>query len=372
MTTARTSFCEYFVDTPFIDRFASNRDAAVDVIIPVMHTNELWRANLLSLYREVPVNRLILGDGGCIDDSLTVASAFPRVEVLNHRDFKSLGFSLRGLIEAVETPFFLYLHSDIYLPAGWFDAMYSARDEFDWYESGQNTVIMVKTVAPTLEVVRAYSGSQMGRKAAFETILPGIDDDYLYRNEDIILANLIKSAGFRYGKVGTTFSDHQQIFKESPWLRRVKRVSFELELGQDEEIRSAMTYVKGIVKYLAPEQSDDLIPSLHENLFRLTELGALAPGEFSQWVEDNNRAWASIFPRPVSPERSAFMNLILPAPSEQPAPSVSYHEGFVPRRPRPSLAERLRWAPSAVFRKTGRLFDRVATRLMPTGRSRDR
>lgn len=368
MSREKTSFREYFVDTPFVDRFQSDAGRAVDVIVPVMHTNELWRANLLALYREVPVNHLIIGDGGCIDDSLVIAAEFPRVKVLDHRAFISLGFSLRRLIEAVETPFFIYLHSDIFLPAGWFDAMYGAREAHDWFESGQNTVIMVKTVAPTLEVVRAYSGSQMGRKAAFETVLSTIDDDYLYRNEDIILANLIKAAGFRYGKVDSTFSDHQQIFKESPWLRRVKRVSFELELGVDEEIRASMTYVKGIVKYLTPEDSGDLIAGLHENLFRLTELGALVPGEFAQWVAENNPAWSEIFPIPV--ERSGLLSLILPASDPLASPAADY-SGIVPRRA-PTIQERLRWAPSAVFRKAGRLFDRIATKLMPAGGPRGR
>lgn len=367
MSREKTSFREYFVDVPFIDRFQSDSGRAVDVVIPVIHTNELWRTNLLSLYREVPVNRLILGDGGCIDDSLEIAAGFPRVEVLNHREFTSLGFSLRRLIEAVETPFFVYLHSDIFLPAGWFDAMYSARDKHDWFESGQNTVIMVKTVTPTLEVVRAYSGSQMGRKAAFDDVLPKIDDDFLYRNEDIILANLIKAAGYRYGKVDTTFSDHQQIFKESPWQRRVKRVNFELELGEDEEIRAAMTYVKGIVKYLTPDQSADLISGLHENVNRLIELGALAPGEFSQWVHVNHPDWAKVFPLPQPPPTS-LLKIVLDSVRDDPV--VVEPTPPPPVRRAPSFQERLRWLPSALFRKAGRLFDRIANRLMPLGRPR--
>ncbi|CAN0272209.1 unnamed protein product, partial [Phaeothamnion confervicola] len=297
LTHDRTAFQAYFTDRPFEDRFAREPDEGIDVIIPILHTNELWRANLLSIYREIPVRRLLLGDGGCIDDSVEVARNFPRVEVFDHRHFKSLGFSIRRLIEEVDTEWFCYLHSDVYLPEGWFQAMCRARAKFDWFESGQNSLIMVKTVAPTLDVLRSYSGSQMGRKIAFKSILPTIDDDYLYRNEDIILANLIKGAGYRYGKVGETFSDHQQIFKESPWLRRVKRVDFELEIGRDEEIRASETYVKGIVKYLMPEQSKDLIAGLHQNVQRLIELGALQPGEFPRWVAEVNPAWSEVFPK---------------------------------------------------------------------------
>ncbi|MGM4906776.1 glycosyltransferase family 2 protein [Tardiphaga sp. 866_E4_N2_1] len=365
----KTSFKTYFSDPELVDRFEAEPDLAVDVIIPIMHTNELWRANLLSAYREIPIRRLLLGNAGCIDNSLEIAMQFPRVTVLDHCQLTSLGFSLRKLIEEVQTEWFVYLHSDVYLPGGWFDTMCGAKQKYDWFESGQNTVIMVKTVAPTLEVERAYSGSQMGRKAAFDRILPTIDDDYLYRNEDIILANLIKSAGFRYGKVESTFVDHQQVFKESPWQRRVKRVNFELELSAAEEIRSAMTYVKGIIKYLKPEQSEDLVPGLQENIDRLVELGALSPGEFAHWVELNHPAWSNIFP----PARSYGCAVS----AAKDTCSVPKDARIVPgrvqwKRPKAPLVERMRWAPSALFRKTSRLFDRIATRLAPVGRIRER
>src|SRR6185503_15769259 len=74
---SQSVFREYFSEQPFVDRFASRPEHAVDVIIPIIHTNELWRVNLLSLYREIPIARLLIGDGGCIDDSLDVARQFP-------------------------------------------------------------------------------------------------------------------------------------------------------------------------------------------------------------------------------------------------------------------------------------------------------
>jgi hypothetical protein len=295
--SGQQSFLRRYVELPsFVDRFAHEPDKAVDVIIPVLHTNELWRANLLSAYRQIPINRLLLGDAGCVDDTIAIAREFPRVHVFDHRAFTSLGFSLRRLIEAVETDWFVYLHSDVYLPDGWFEAMENGKDKYDWFECGQMTTLVLQYVAPTLEVVRAYSGSQMGRKAALQSILPKIEDDYLYRNEDIILANLIKAAGYRYGKIADTYIEHQQMFKESPALRRVKRVAFDLELGKDEEVRGAMTYVKGIIKYLQPSQAEDLIAGIHENVQRLIELGALTVGEFERWVAATNPAWSHCFP----------------------------------------------------------------------------
>src|SRR5437762_5084073 len=121
MSNPRTEFRQYFQDREFIDRFAHDAERAIDVVIPVLHTNELWRANLLSTYREIPVKRLLVGDGGCIDDTIEVARGFPRVHVFDHTSFNSLGYSIRKLIEEVRTDWFVYLHSDVYLPEGWFD-----------------------------------------------------------------------------------------------------------------------------------------------------------------------------------------------------------------------------------------------------------
>src|SRR5262249_10579960 len=126
-------FGEYYSPHTFEDRLAQNSAGAIDVIIPIIHTNELWRANLTSIFREIPVRRLLIADGGCKDDSIAIARSFPRVEVFDHREYRSLGFSLRKLIEAVESEWFAYLHSDVYLPPGWFEAMKAHQKEYDWF-----------------------------------------------------------------------------------------------------------------------------------------------------------------------------------------------------------------------------------------------
>src|SRR5437763_15614085 len=75
--TQDSIFREYYNEHTFVDRFETDRSAAVDVIIPVIHTNELWKANLFSLYREIPIHKLFIGDGGCVDNSIDVVKTFP-------------------------------------------------------------------------------------------------------------------------------------------------------------------------------------------------------------------------------------------------------------------------------------------------------
>lgn len=302
-------FARYYSAEKFVDRFSSERENAVDVIIPIIHTNEFWRPNLTSIYREIPVNRLLLGDGGCIDGSIDVAREFPRVEVLNHRSFTSLGFSIRHLIEATETDWFVYLHSDVYLPAGWFAQMSRHRHKYDWFECEQRITVLADYMLEIPNAKRAFSGSQMGRKAAFTKVTPQIDDDYLYRNEDIIIADLLKREGFRYGKAGDTYHFHQVMHKPSRWSRKLKHVDVHLDVARDEEIRAQSTYVRGIVKYLNPEDtSEDVRNSLRYPVARLRELGDKSADEIEQWVRSAKPDWLPYIgaQQSVSRDRTAY------------------------------------------------------------------
>lgn len=75
-------FREYYTEQPFVDRYLEHPERGIDVIIPVIHTNELWEANLFSFYREIPIHTLLIGDGGCIDDSIAIAQRFPQSKSL--------------------------------------------------------------------------------------------------------------------------------------------------------------------------------------------------------------------------------------------------------------------------------------------------
>jgi hypothetical protein len=289
---APSIFSTYFTPAEFVDRYQRDRDRAVDVIIPIIHTNEIWSVNLLSIYREIPVARLILGDGGCIDGSLEIARKFPRVEVLDHRGFTSLGYSIRRLIEATEMEWFVYLHSDVFLPPGWFDAMSAHGSEYDWFESYQRLTILADCPFNTAHQKRAYSGSQMGRRLPMQQVVKSIDDDFLYRNEDIILGSLATRAGLRYGKVPETFCYHQLMHKPSPWRRAVRRVDIDMDVGRDEEVRAHNTYARGIIKYLDPVgASDGIIKSVRFAMRRLIELEATTAAELRYWIGNTSPNW---------------------------------------------------------------------------------
>jgi glycosyltransferase involved in cell wall biosynthesis len=281
-------FREYYAEKPFIDRFLTQANDAIDVIIPVVHTNELWEANLLSFYREIPINKLLIGDGGCIDDSISIAEKFPRVRIFDHRTYKSLGYSIRKLIEAVEADWFVYIHSDAYLPPGWFDAMQKHQIEYDWFGCPMRHTVMVEYNGDYGE--RPWAGSQMGRKKAFEAGLSRIDDDYVYRQEDFVFADIVQKAGFIEGKVTDTFHYHQTMHKPTPWSRKVKSVQINVELSREEEVRTWLMQGKGIIKYLQPS-NDWLIDGVLISADYLISNKELTWGEFQQWVRQTNPKW---------------------------------------------------------------------------------
>lgn len=287
--TESSIFEKYYLKEPFKDRFEWDRENAIDVIIPLMHTNELWMTNLLSIYREIPVNRLILGDGGCIDDSIEIAKTFPRVIVQNHRDFKSLGFSIKKLIESVETEWFVYLHTDVYIPSGWFEDMKKHREDYDWFECRQQITVLAEYPLRYNDDTRPYSGSQMGRKKAFEEVIPIIEDDYLYRNEDIVIADLMKRAGHKYGRADDCFHFHQVMNKRSQWERKIGSVRIDIQPSKEEEIRALEMQVKGLIKYMKPNpQISGIVKQNYDEYKRIVNMDDKV---FFEWVRNTNPEW---------------------------------------------------------------------------------
>ncbi len=273
-----------------MDRFSGQPDSAIDVIIPVLNSNELWEKNLLSIYREIPVNRLLIGDAGCSDATIAIASRFPRVEVHDHSAVKTLGYSVKELIKAVETEWFAYLHADVYLPEGWFDAMRGHQSEFDWF----GCPMRITALAEYLHVHphRPYAGSQLGRKAAFVGGLDRIDDDYVYRQEDFVFARIVEDGGFRHGKVEDTFHYHQVmplLYGSGERTRKLKSIDISVETTPAEELHEAETQLRGTIKYLQPTLFQ--IGAVEANLRTLQRLGKIDLSEFIEWVRRTNPQW---------------------------------------------------------------------------------
>src|SRR5438105_1600082 len=194
MTEIKSIFFDFYnIPQQFKDRLIENKEKGVDVIIPVINTNELFERNLYNFYERIPINRLLIGDGGCTDDTIAIAKKFPRVQIFDQSKYISQGYCIKELIERAETDNFIYLHADVFLPEQWFENMFEHIGQYEWFEcKGILTNLIVNERIPDEKLPRAFSGAQMGKREFFKRFLSIISDDYLQRNEDIILHELVE------------------------------------------------------------------------------------------------------------------------------------------------------------------------------------
>lgn len=287
--TYDTIFKKFYSKEDFIDRKNVSNEEGIDVIIPILNTNELFEKNLISIYREVPVNKLIIGDAGSIDDSIDILKNFPRVKIIDQHGYTTLGYCLAELISNVETEWFVYFHSDVYLPKHWYNNMKIYQNKYDWFESDRRITVLAEIKPEIDRTKRAYSGGQMGRTKAFEKIIRKIDDDYLYRNEDIVFQELILTEGFKYGRVRDTFYFHQLMSKKEDSVPKLKSIHIERIQNKLWEIDTLTKQVKGIIKYTKPKPY--LTIAVNKPLKILKKYNALNINEFKSWVRETNGEW---------------------------------------------------------------------------------
>jgi len=279
-----------FKEEKFVDRKTLTDEESIDVIIPLGVINVFFERNLLSFYREIPINRLLIGNAGAIEESTDILRKFPRVEIFDHSNYNSLGYSISNLISKVETQWFVYLHADVYLPENWYEIMKIHQNEYDWYESDRKFVNLIEVYRPIyMKTNRAYSGSQMGRKKAFTNIIPKIEDDFLYRNEDIIFHELILQEGFRYGKIKDTYHYHQVSDQKGLKKPIFKDITIKKFPDKEYDIRTYTMQAKGIIKYCPPKPY--LIDAVNKALEVLKNYQALNLKEFKEWVKKTNIKW---------------------------------------------------------------------------------
>jgi len=237
---------------------------------------------------------LLIGYGGGTDNSLDIVKKFPRVIIVDQdKKYKghlygSQGISIAELMSMVETEWFIYLHGDVYLPKNWYDTMKKYQDKYDWYESDKVLTALVKFKV-NIDLNRAYSGSQMGRKKAFKNIIPIIEDGYLQNNEDIIFKELILKEGYKYGRVFETHNYHQIMNKRGEKEPKFKKFSFERDAPKEWTIKIHKVQARGIIKYCKPKPY--LIEGVEAAINILKKLNSFDEKKFKKWVKKTNDIW---------------------------------------------------------------------------------
>lgn len=94
----------------------------VDVVVLTKNSEETLENSLDSIFRNVPVNRLIVVDGYSTDRTLEIVSGFKEkhnITVIHERGTR--GKARQTAIELVKTDWFVFVDSDVILCERWFE-----------------------------------------------------------------------------------------------------------------------------------------------------------------------------------------------------------------------------------------------------------
>ena len=207
---------ETFTMNPFlttIDTLKILDKEKFDVICPVYWINtDFFVDNVKSWIKEIPVKRIIFGINRSIKDfdfeeviKYKIRPIIPpniEIQVIDQRKYKTLGMCLVELMKLVQN-WFVFVHSDVRLTKGSFKVMQKhAKPDVGIIES-ERIFFDGKTYkrGKTHYVKRSYSGFQLIQKESIKDLINEIEDDFIYRNEDLIFQSRCKQNGFKYKKV---------------------------------------------------------------------------------------------------------------------------------------------------------------------------
>ncbi len=172
----------------------------IDVIVPAYHIDADFEVNLKSWLRELPVNKLYIG---AHDTKLLDYLDYDnRIVFIDMSNVKTLGKELVKLMSLVETEWFAFVHTDVEITSYAYKQMKPMMVEGVGMIESEHLHIEdgVPKYYNYYNEPRAYSGFQLIRKACIESSIIQIEDDYVYRNEDLIFQNVCEFNGYTYKK----------------------------------------------------------------------------------------------------------------------------------------------------------------------------
>jgi hypothetical protein len=229
------------VDIPLIKK--SQKGKKFDVICPVYWLNMFFLDNLYRWFEEIPINTLYLGINNPL---IQIKSEEPRIKIIDQTNHNTLGACLSELMKTVETEWFVYLHADAEPVIGSFNSLKSdmknyigiiESERLHWAGLMNKTRRIFSNYENYHSKNRAYSGFQLIRKKAIEPILDKIEDDFIYRNEDLIFQHECKTNKFQYRK-NLGLHVHQCLFQRRTFS----------------EADTNIMQVKGLIKYTQPNK----------------------------------------------------------------------------------------------------------------------
>jgi len=216
-----------------------------DVVISTLNSERTIKACLDACMHEIPVNQIIVIDGGSTDATLEILKEFPKIIChvkpnLNLGQSRAFGFSL------VKTKWFVQLDSDIILKEGWFKTMSGDMKRADVIEGSRINHYAI----PHPNVKRALFGGMLIRT---ETI-KNLKLDCLIL-EDELTRRIVTKRGYRWLKNGCLLADHYsnpERYKGTKYQLVVKGMHYPsdciLEMGKVDRI-SGFTFFHALKRF---------------------------------------------------------------------------------------------------------------------------
>lgn len=304
-----------FIERPigsFLDRMKNEPDLEpIDVIMPTLDSEVFLEKCLYSVYKEIPVRKLFVCDGGSNDQTIEILKKFPRVEPFVKSDIRTTGKVMEFLMSLVETDWFVQIDSDILLTPGWYDEMRKHKKEFDVMENSKRILAYhfyredKNKLQPNF---RSLDFCHLMKKSAIENF--HCDDDYMARFTDYFLRQIVENSGHKYGKISTTQHIHNEterhVYKSDDEKNFEKLVYKEPELivlDKKKKETSKIKNAKAIVKYLDPNSPLLKNDQRTDILIRVLK---------RDWIIKNGPAWIERYDR-MSPLRLNRNNFLIQA-----------------------------------------------------------
>lgn len=261
----------------------------VDVLVLTLDAVAYLEKCLDTVYREIPVNRVIALDGGSKDGTLEVLAKYPRMEVHVRPDIRTTGKGCEFLLGLATTPWVVFMDADIELPQGWYDEMSKYRDTYDFLGCKRIMHYEFYRLEPTSidPNSRPLGAPWLARRDCLKNY--HVDDDYMWRATDMLLRQVAEQNGYRFGKVATTYHYHHTTDKpmyESDEEKRGSRLVFELPrmeiLDRANWEKRQDDFKRAVVKYIDP----DFVHPVDDQAL----LASLA-GLDAEWVKETSVKW---------------------------------------------------------------------------------
>ena len=261
----------------------------VDILLLTLDAEIYLEKCLDTVYREIPVSKVLALDGGSKDKTIEILRKYPRVDIQVRPDIRTTGKCYEFLLARATTPWIVFMDADIELPQGWYDEMLNHRDSYDFFGCKRIMHYEFYRVEPSsLDTsTRPMGAPWLARSECFKNY--HVDDDHMWRATDMLLRQVAERDGYKFGKISTTYHYHHttdNMMYESDEEKRGSRLVFQEPkteiLNKENWEKRQDNFRKAVVKYLDPEyiypRNDD------ELLSTLMKLD-------TEWVKNTNMKW---------------------------------------------------------------------------------